>query len=159
MRLFILLPLCLLLAACWQVKDPVVAQGRRVDGLADGLYRRSDGSEIMIRWNPAQGRYDVGMTGGSARAAPLGGGLWLVDYADAVRLVLVAGIRDGAIVVHAPSPDVEARLAKAHGLTLKPGPVLILGGPPQAVHALAADVAALAGSPDLAEAERLIKVR
>lgn len=150
---------CLILSACWQVKDPVVARGARVDGLADGLYRRPDGSEIMIRWNPGEGRYDVGMNGGGARVAPLGGGLFLVDYADAVRLVLVAGIEDGAIVIHTPTREAEARLAKAHGLTLKHGPVLVLAGRPEAVRALAADAATLAGTPDLVVAERLVRVR
>lgn len=157
MRPALVLLSCLLLGACWQVKEPMVTQGVRVEALADGLYRRPDGSEVMVRWNPAAGRYDIGVTGGSARMAPLGGGLWLVDYADAVRLVLVASLDKGQVVVHMPSADAEARLAEAHGVAIKPGPVRHLVGKPEAVRALAADVATLA-PPDLVEAERLTRV-
>ncbi len=159
MRVAILFLCSLLLSACWQVKEPVVARGVKVDGLADGLYQRSDGSEVMIRWNGGQGRYDVGMTGGAARVAPLGGGLFLVDYSDAVRLAVVARIEDGTMVIEAPTPAAEERLAMAHGLSLRHGPVRVLAGTPEAVRALAADVASLAGTGELVETDRLTRIR
>ncbi|MGE5545427.1 MAG: hypothetical protein ACM33T_00905 [Solirubrobacterales bacterium] len=159
MRRALVLLCCLLLGACWQVKEPLVTQGVRAEGLEDGIYRRDDGTEVALRWNAAEGRYDIGTTGGSARIAPLGGGLWMVDYADAVRMVLLASVENGTVAFRAPTMEAETRLAKANGLALKPGPVRCLSGSPAAMKTFAAAVAALEGTPELVVADRLTRVR
>lgn len=156
MRLAVLLA-CLLLAACYQSGGEAVtaAEATRVDGVADGLYRRADGSELMVRWNGAERAYDVGVGGGRVRAVPAGNGLWLLDYAERGHLVLLVRVAGGAIQVVLPRPEIEVRLLKAHRLTLKPGPVDQVVGTTADLRAYFADLAA---SGQLEPGERLVRV-
>ncbi len=148
---------CLLLTACYQANGEAVtaAEARRVDGVADGLYRRADGSELMVRWDGAERAYDIGVGGGRVRAVPAGSGLWLLDYAERGHLVLLARVVDGAIQVVLPRPGIEARLLKAHRLTLKPGPVDQVVGTTADLRAYFADLAA---SGQLEPGERLVRM-
>ena len=156
------LVLLLLLAACYQVEGQTVpvAASVRVDGARDGLYRRPDGVEIAIRWNAAQRQYDVageaGTPAGTARAALLAPGLYLVQYEDTARLSLLASRQGNDLVLFAPARSAEQRLLKAHGLELRPGPIDTLAGSSVAVMAFFKDLAA---SGDYAEAGRLTFLR
>ncbi len=155
MRALALIPL-LLLCACYQVAEPVVATGARVPGLTEGVYRHSDGSTVTLTWEPALGAYGVG-AGGTVRLEALAPGLYLADYQAERRIVLLAQVDGGTVVFRVPADALEHRLAKARGLGLRPGPVKILEGPAPAVHAYFVDLAK-AGA-ELAVAERLEPVR
>ena len=148
---------CLLLAACYQSGAETVTMGdsKRVAGVADGLYRRPDGSELVVRWDGAKLAYDVGVGGGVVRAAPAANGMWLLDYAERGHLVLLARVEDGAIQVMLPRPATEARLLKTHRLTLKPGPVDQVLGSTADLKAYFAD---LARSGEVEPGERLTRV-
>jgi len=157
-RLALLVCLLLLLPGCYQVEgEPVAtAAARRVGGVRDGLYRRPDGVEVTVRWNAAQRQYDIESTvgpGGTARAAPLGGRFYLVQYQDAARLSLLAAMDGDDVVLYAPAKAAERRLATAHGLTLRAGPIPLLGGKASEVAAFFQDMAT---SGEFAEGGRLV---
>jgi hypothetical protein len=121
----------LLLSACYQVEsDTVTASASiRVDGVKDGRYVRPDGVEVTVRWNAAEKLYDVIAKGaepgraGTARAARVGPGIYLVQYFDAARLSVLAKVKGDDILLMVPTKDAEKRLLKAHGLTVRPGPI------------------------------------
>lgn len=155
MRAILVIACCLLMSACWETGAPVITGGERVPGFADGTYRRPDGTELQIRWTGEA--YAVGA--GTARAEPLPGGKWLVDYSDAVRLVMVVEMLPDGFVVRMPTPEAGARVAKSFGIALKPAPVIVLSGPPDEIRAFATAIAQLDGTADLVEGERLVRVR
>ncbi len=66
--------------------------------------------------------------GGRARAARLVSGVYLGQYADAARLTLLASVDGNDVVLFGPTKPAEQRLLKAHGLTLRPGPINSLSG-------------------------------
>lgn len=153
----LLLPLfALLLSACYDVDGPTVTQGVRAEAAKDGRWRRSDGSEVTLAWNAAEGAYGIG-AGGRVRLAPLGR-LWLADYQAKHNVVLLARISDEQVEFYAPSPAAEKRLAAAHGLGVLPGPVSRLPGDAAARRRYFSDLAALDGSGELQLAERLVWV-
>lgn len=155
MRIAFAVTCCLLLGACWQAAEPVITAGERVPGFEDGTYRRPDGSEVAVRWTGEA--YAVGT--GTARAEPLPGGKWLVDYSDAVRLILVVVPTADGLLVRMPIPDAGTRVAKPHGVTLRPAPVVVISGPANEIRAFAAAVTELDGTPDLIDGEMLVRVR
>lgn len=157
MRFALFLLLALGLSACYEVRGPTVAEGVRVDAIRDGVWQRSDGSEVGLTWNAASGSYAISL-GGTVRLAPLGP-LWLVDYQAERNIVMVAALRDNAVVFLEPSPEAEKRLAAAHGLALKPGPIKRLAAGAVERQRYLAAVAALAGTSDLVEVERLSWLR
>lgn len=149
----LVLLLSLGLAACYEVRGPTVAEGVRAEAVKDGLWRRSDGSEVTLAWDAAAGAYAIGM-GGKVRLAPLGN-LWLADYQAERNIVMLAALRGDQVVFYSPTPEAETRLAAAHGLALKPGPIKRLAGEPAARQRYMADLAALCGTGELVEVERL----
>jgi len=159
MRRIAALLLLVTLTACYQVADETVpaAASVRVDGVKDGRYRRPDGVEVAIRWDAALRQYHVaamgtGGSGGTARAMRLAPGVYLVQYQDAARLTLLAVPQGDDMVLLAPAKAAEQRLIKAYGLSLRPGPINALTGPPAAMAGFFKDLAA---SGDLAEEGRL----
>lgn len=158
-RLAVLLAV-LLLPACYQVEGdgPPAAAAVRVEGVKDGLYRRPDGAEVVVRWNLAQRRYDVAAKAdpaqvpGNASALPIGGRLYLVRYADLAQLALLASVDGDDVVLYVPSKAAEQRLLKAHGLSLRPGPINGLTGPGSEVEPYFRDLVA---SGELSEGGRL----
>ncbi|MBI5164080.1 MAG: hypothetical protein HY985_09285 [Magnetospirillum sp.] len=158
MRRLAALLLLLLLPACYQVGTEVVPAARavRVAGLTDGLYRRADGTEVMVRWNAHESRYDIGVNGGRARAEPVTDRLFLVDYVDKFHLALLVSADAEGIAVHLPAAASEARLLADYRVARKAGPVDGLAGPADAVRAC---LLAMASVDDLAVAERLTRVR
>lgn len=155
MRAIFVIACCLLMSACWETAAPVITIGERVPGFEDGTYRRPDGTELQIRWTGEA--YAVGT--GTARAEPLAGGKWLVDYSDQVRLIMVVEPTADGFVVRMPTPEAGARVAKSFGITLKPAPVIVLSGPPDETRAFAAAITQLDGTAHLVEGERLVRVR
>ncbi|TAN71162.1 MAG: hypothetical protein EPN20_04880 [Magnetospirillum sp.] len=134
MRRIAALLVLLLLGACYQVEGETVSASAsvRVDGVRDGLYRRPDGVEVQVRWNAAERQYDVTPKdgpSGKARAARLVSGVYLVQYVDATRLTLLASVQGSDVVLFAPNKAAEQQMIKAHGLSLRPGPINALVGP------------------------------
>lgn len=159
MRRFLpLLPLfALLLSGCYETRIPVVAEGVRPDGIRDGRWRRADGSELELSWAAAEGAFRVG-AGGKVRLAPLGR-LWLADYQAERNVVLLARLAPDGVVLLEPTPETEKRLAAVHGLGVRPGPInRLAGGDGAAVRGFLADLAALDGTGQLREADRLVWV-
>lgn len=160
MRRLAALLLVLLLPACYQVDGDTVpaAASVRVEGVKDGLYRRPDGVEVRVAWNAAERQYDVtakdGPTG-KARAARLTPDLFLVEYLDAARLTVMAAPQGDDVVLYVAPKETETRLLKAHGLTLKPGPINALTGKPAAIAAYFKDLAASGG---MTEGGRLVRL-
>ncbi|CAA7618687.1 hypothetical protein [Magnetospirillum sp. UT-4] len=154
MRALATLLVTLLLAACYEVDGPVVERGRRVEGVADGSYRRADGQVVTLAWDQTAGLYRLG-EGGTVRVETLAGGLLLADYAAGRHIALLAAVQGDAVVFYMPGKDGAARLAKAHGVALRPGPVDRLGGSPDAVRAF---LRAAAATSDLVESGRLERV-
>jgi hypothetical protein len=142
------------LSACYQVQGPVVDKGVRVAGIADGTWRRADGSEIALTWDEAAAAYRVG-AGGMVRLAPAANGLYLADYQAERRIVLLLKANARELVFLLPPEAAETGLATGHGAAIKPGPIKLLNGKAQAV---AATLAAMAARPDLVEAGRLTRV-
>lgn len=157
-RLLPLLPLfALLLSGCYETRAPVVAEGVRPDGIRDGRWRRADGSELELSWAAAEGAFRVG-AGGKVRLAPLGR-LWLADYQAERNVVLLARLAPDGVVLLEPTPETEKRLAAVHGLGVRPGPInRLAGGDGAAVRGFLADLAALDGTGQLREADRLVWV-
>ena len=152
--LFVLPLLALMLSACYETAAPVLAEGVRADAVRDGRWRRADGSEVVLAWDEGLRAYRVG-AGGHVRLAPLGG-LWLADYQAARNVVLLARLAPDSVVLYAPTAEAEKRAMAAHGLSLRPGPVHRLSGDPDRQRRFLRDLAALDGTPDLREAERLV---
>lgn len=153
----LLLPLfALLLSGCYEVGGPTVTQGVRADAVKDGRWRRSDGGEVVLAWDNAESAYAIA-SGGKVRLAPVGA-LWLADYQAERNVVMLARITPEQVVFFSPSAAAEKRLAAAHGLGVKPGPVNRLSGDATARRRYLGDVAALEGSADLDEVERLVWV-
>ncbi|MDO8605823.1 MAG: hypothetical protein Q7R40_04745 [Phaeospirillum sp.] len=158
MRRIVALLALLLLGACYQVEGETVSASAsvRVDGVKDGRYRRPDGIEVHVSWNAAERQYDVvtkdGPTG-KARAARLASGVYLVQYMDAARLTLLASVQGGDVVLFAPTKQAEQRLLRAHGLSLRPGPINLLVGPAGSVSNFFKD---LAVSGEYAEGGRMV---
>lgn len=157
MRLIAVLLLSLGVAACYEVREPTLAEGVRVEGLPDGVWRRSDGSEVALAWDGDAKGYRVSL-GGTVRLAPVGK-LWLADYRAERSIVMLARVGAEQVVFLAPSDEAERRLAGGHGLALKPGPIKRLTGEAGERRQYLEDLAALAGTPDLVEVERLTRVR
>jgi hypothetical protein len=160
MRTVLVLLALSLLSACWQVEgDSVPAEAAiRVEGVKDGIYRRNDGNELVVRWNAAERVYDIGGGGvgaGKARAMRVGETLALVQFTGNLRLALLATLTGDDLVMLGPTPAVEKRLAAKHGVVLRPGPINHLSGPPSAVKAYVAEAATLPAA-DLVEAGRLV---
>lgn len=156
-RAVLLLPLlALLLGGCYEVSAPTVAQGVRAEAVKDGRWRRSDGSELVLTWDGAQQAYRVAQ-GGVVRLAPLGQ-LWLADYQAQRDVVLLARVEPEQVQLYTPTPAAEKRLAAAHRLAVKPGPVYRLVGDVAETRRFLADLAALEGSGELEVAERLVWV-
>jgi len=161
-RLTALLAL-LLLAACYQVDSDTVpaSASLRVDGIRDGRYARPDGVEIAVRWNASEKLYDVTVKGaepgraGTAKAARVGSGIYLVQYFDAARLSVLAKVQGDDIVLMTPTKEAEARLLKAHGLSIRPGPVNSLIGSAGSVINYFKDLAA---SGDFTEGARVTRL-
>ncbi len=161
MRRVAALLVLLLLGACYQVEGETVPASAsvRVEGVKDGLYRRPDGVEVQVRWNAALRQYDVAAKespGGTARAARLASGVYLVQYVDAARLTLLASVEGDDVVLFAPAKAAEQRMVKAHGLSLRPGPINALTGPAVSVANFFKDLAA---SGEYAESGRLTLIR
>jgi hypothetical protein len=157
MRILVAPLAVLLLSACWQVEgETVPAEAAiRAEGVKDGLYRRSDGSELAVRWNAAEKLYDIGGGGvGKARAMPAGGGLTLVQFTGNLRVALLATRKGDDLVMLAPAPEANKALTARHGVTVRPGPINHLTGTPVAVKAYLAEAAALPAA-QLVEAGRL----
>jgi hypothetical protein len=160
MRRIALLLALLLLSACYQVDSDTVSPSAsvRVDGIRDGRYLRPDGVEVQVRWNAAEKLYDVVAKGaepgkaGTARAARVAAGVYLVQYFDAARLSVLASVKGDDIVLLAPTKEAEKRLLKAHGLGIRPGPINVLVGSPGSVVNFFKDLAA---SGDFAESGRM----
>ncbi len=158
MRRLAALLLLLLLPACYQVEGETIAASAsiRVDAIKDGRYRRPDGVEVRVTWNAAEKQYDVAPpTGptGKARAARLAPGLFLVQYVDAARLTLMAAPKGDDVALFFATKEAEPRLLKAHGLSIKPGPINALTGPARGVTDFFKD---LAMSGDFKEGEMLV---
>lgn len=153
----VLLPLLLavLLSGCYEVAAPTVTQGVRAELVKDGRWRRSDGSELVLTWDAGAKAYRVA-AGGMVRLAPLGP-LWLADYQAERNVVLLARIAPEQVLLYAPVPAAEKRLAAAHGLGVRPGPVNRLTGDPVETRRYLDDLARLGGS-ELQVAERLVWV-
>ncbi len=156
-RLLSVLPLLVLvLSGCYETRAPVVAEGVRPDGIRDGRWRRGDGSELELSWTGTEHAFRVG-AGGKVRLAPLGR-LWLADYQAERNVVLLARLSPDGVVLLEPTPEAERRLAAAHGLGVRPGPVNRLAGDDAAVRGFLTDLAALDGTGQLREADRLVWV-
>jgi hypothetical protein len=159
MRRVVVLLAALLLSACYQVEGETTPDtaGVRAEGVRDGLYRRPDGTEVAVRWNPADRLYELVRPGasGKARLRKLAGGLHAVRYEGEMRLALLAAAEGDDIVLYVPTREAERRLAKRFGLTVKPGPIQGLAGSPTALDDYLTEAAALAGSPELVESARL----
>lgn len=164
MRRIAALLVLLSLAACYQVEAETVPASAsiRVDGIKDGRYRRPDGIEVSVRWNETEKLYDVIADGaekgrgGTARAARIASGLYLVQYMDAARLSLLASVQGNDVVLFTPTKEAEPQLIKAHGLSLRPGPINGLIGSPTGVRNFFKDLAA---SGDYVESARLTYLR
>lgn len=136
MRRFLVLVSALLVASCYQVDGETVPQSAsiKVEGLKEGLYDRPDGVKVLVRWNQAERQYDVTAQGegqnggGKARATRVANQLYLVQYSDAARLTLLASVKGDDVVLLLPNKAVEQRLAKAHGVGIRPGPINALTG-------------------------------
>lgn len=149
-----LLPvIVLLLSGCYETRAPVLRDGVRADAVKEGRWRRADGSEVVLRWDAAEHAYAVG-AGGKVRLARLGR-LWLADYQAERNVVLLARLAPEQVVLVAPTPEAERRLAAAHHLTVRPGPVHRLAGDDESLRRYLSDLAALDGTGELREAERL----
>lgn len=144
----------LTLSACYEVQGPVVAEGVRAAGIADGSWRRDDGTEIALTWDEAARAYRVG-AGGVVRLAPAANGLYLADYQAERRIVLLLKASPRELVFLLPPESVERGVAAGHGATIKAGPIKLLNGDATAV---AAALAAMSTRPDLTEAGRLVRV-
>lgn len=156
-RLLPVLPLLVLvLSGCYETRAPVVAEGVRPDGIRDGRWRRGDGSELELSWAGTEHAFRVG-AGGKVRLAPLGR-LWLADYQAERNVVLLARLAPDGVVLLEPTPETERRLAAAHGLGVRPGPINRLAGDDAAVRGFLTDLAALDGTGQLREADRLVWV-
>jgi hypothetical protein len=145
------------LAACWQVDGDVVPLDARLrpQGVRDGVYRRSDGTELAVRWNETEGAFDVGGSAvGKARVTKAGTGMYLVQFTGNMRLAVLAAADGDDLVLFTPGPAAQARLATRHGVGLRPGPIDQLVGPPAAVRAYLAEAATLPPA-ELARAGRL----
>ncbi|CAA7624740.1 conserved hypothetical protein [Magnetospirillum sp. LM-5] len=142
------------LSACYQVQVPVVDKGVRAPGVADGTWRRDDGTEVGLSWDEAAQAYRVS-AGGVVRLAPAANGLYVADYQAERRIVLLLRASPRELVFLAPPEPVEKGLAAVHGAAIKAGPIKLLNGDVQAV---AATLGAMAARPDLAEAGRLTRV-
>ena len=158
MRRLAALLFLLLLGACYQVEGETVpaAASVRVDRVKDGRYRRPDGVEVAVRWNADQRQYDVATKdgpAGTARAARLAAGVYLVQYKDAASLTLLAAVQGDDVVLFAPNKPAEQEMIKAHGLSLRPGPINALVGPPRSVTNFLKDLAA---SGEYAEGGRMV---
>lgn len=152
--LLVVLPvLAVMLSGCYETRAPVVAQGVRAEVVKDGRWRRSDGSELVLSWDQTDSAYRV-KAGGEVRLAPLGS-LWLADYQAERNVVLLARLGKDQVVLFEPTPEAEARLTAAHGLGVRPGPVNQLSGDPAELRRFLGDLAKLADSGELREAERL----
>ncbi|MGE5475513.1 MAG: hypothetical protein ACM3Q1_02575 [Bacteroidales bacterium] len=151
----ILLPLLLaaLLGGCYEVSTPVVSQGARAEMVKEGRWRRSDGSELVLTWDAAAHAYRVA-AGGMVRLEPVGQ-LWLADYQAERNVVLLARIAPEQVLLYVPSPAAEKRLAAAHGLSVRPGPVNRLNGDAGETRRYLTDLARLDSSGELVVAERL----
>lgn len=154
MRRAVLLFVALLLSGCYEVAAPTVTQGVRAEAVKDGRWRRADGSELVLSWDAGQQAYRVAQ-GGVVRLAPLGH-LWLADYQAQRNVVLLARVAPEQVLLYAPTPAAEQRLAAAHRLAVKPGPVYRLVGDGAETRRFLADLAALEGSGELEVAERLV---
>ncbi|MBF0327108.1 MAG: hypothetical protein HQL42_18830 [Alphaproteobacteria bacterium] len=142
------------LAACYEVQVPLVDKGVRAAGIADGTWRRADGTDVTLAWDEAAGAYRVG-AGGMVRLAPAANGLYVADYQAERRIVLLLRANARELVFLLPPEAVEKGVAAGHGAAIKAGPIKLLNGEPRAV---AATLAAMAARPDLAEAGRLTRV-
>jgi hypothetical protein len=142
------------LSACYQVQAPVVETGVQAEGVADGTWRRADGSEVALAWDETARAYRVS-AGGMVRLAPTNGGLYLADYQAERRIVLLLKAAPRELVFLSPPAAAESGLAARHGAAIKAGPIKLLNGEPQAV---AAALAAMAARADLVEAGRLTRV-
>lgn len=153
MRFVVVLLALFGLAACYEVKAPVVAETESapVAGFRDGTYKDPDGKRTEIRWNAAQRRYDVGAQGVWARAVPLGRGLYMVEYqADSEqRILMLASAEDGRITGWLPEPKAEKAALARHDVRPKPGVVTILQGPASAIRAYLTELAGWRGGADL----------
>lgn len=156
MRLAILPLLALLLGGCYELAAPAVPEGVRAEAVKDGRWRRSDGSELVLRWDADARAYRVA-AGGLVRLAPVGR-MWLADYQAARDVVLLARLAPEQVLLYAPTAAAEKRLAATHRLTVKPGPVNRLSGDAADTRRFLADLAALDGSDELVVAERLVWV-
>ncbi|MGE5514937.1 MAG: hypothetical protein ACM31D_03860 [Bacteroidota bacterium] len=155
MRAVLLLLSALLLSGCYEVSAPTVTQGVRAEGIKDGRWRRSDGSELVLSWDASAHAYRVA-AGGVVRLAPVGP-LWLADYQAERNVVLLARIAPEQVLLYAPTAAAEQRLAAAHGLGLRPGPVNRLSGDAAETRRYLDDLAKLDGS-ELKVAEQLVWV-
>jgi hypothetical protein len=142
------------LSACYEVQGPVVTQGVRAAGIADGTWRRDDGTEVSIRWNEAEAAYRIG-AGGAVRLAAVGPSLYLADYQAERRIVLLVTASENELVFRLPPDEAERMLAVGSGASIKAGPIKLLGGDPKAVSAY---LTAMAARPDLVEAGRLTRI-
>lgn len=149
--------LALVLSACWQVEgDTVPAEaGVRAEGVRDGLYRRPDGTEVAVRWNQERRHYDIGA--GRARVQPVAGtGLYLVQYQDpTLKLTLLAQPKGDDVVLYAPTPEADRKMAPRFGLSAKAGPITQLQGDPARVRDYVAELARQVGGPTVVEAGRM----
>ncbi|RAU23969.1 hypothetical protein CU669_02570 [Paramagnetospirillum kuznetsovii] len=159
-RVFALLTL-LVLSACYQVDGEAVPMSSsiRVDGVKDGRYRRPDGVEVAVRWNEAEKLYDVIADGaekgrgGTARAARIAPGIFLVQYMDATRVAVLAKLDHNDLILFAPTKATEQQLLGAHGLSLRPGPINSLLGSMGGIRNFFKDLAASGG---FAEGGRMV---
>ncbi len=139
--------LALFLGACYEVDTPLVTHGVRMEGVPDGVWRRSDGSTLVLRWSPEESAYLVG-AGGQGRALPLKG-RWLVEYDTTRHVLLIVEVAADGLHVLVPPPEMEQTLLATHGLMIKPGPIRRLMGTPQAVGSYMLTLGAWGGLRDI----------